>query len=134
MPVLYLDWIDRQMVRADPEARFLFGDNLRRFGMGGQAGAMRGEPNAIGVATKANPRMDGDSFFSDGVADYFHAISRDLYLVDKAVFFESRTVYAPAAGLGTGLSELPQRAPKLYAYLVHRFRSYPGEACPWSFP
>jgi redox-sensitive bicupin YhaK (pirin superfamily) len=29
---------------------FVFGDNLRRTGFGGQAAEMRGEPNAVGIA------------------------------------------------------------------------------------
>jgi len=53
--VIYLPWIERSMLQADPEARFVFGDNAERWGLGGQAKEMRGEPNAIGVATLWSP-------------------------------------------------------------------------------
>lgn len=61
MPVKYLAWITRDMLRKEPEARFVFGDNAYRKGFGGQAKEMRGEPNALGVATKWYPgkRNDG---------------------------------------------------------------------------
>jgi hypothetical protein len=40
-------------------------------------------------------------------------------------------VFVPRDGLGTGLSKLPQCAPKLHTHLVSRFRAMPGEPCPW---
>jgi len=44
--------ITRQMLRAEPGTLWVFGDNLQRKGLGGQAKEMRGEPNAIGIPTK----------------------------------------------------------------------------------
>lgn len=132
MPMKYLTWITREMVRDNPEARFVFGDNVDRKGYGGQAKAMRGEPNAIGIVTKWSPSMHDSAFFSDimishGPRDF---IDVDIDRVERALR-EGRVVYAPRDGLGTGLSELPQRAPRLYNLIVARFSAFPGEACPW---
>lgn len=44
--------ISRAYVRANRDKLFLFGDNLERRGFGGQAAAMRAEPNAVGIPTK----------------------------------------------------------------------------------
>jgi hypothetical protein len=44
--------ITREMVQADRNTVYVFGDNVARHGLGGQAKAMRGEPNTIGVSTK----------------------------------------------------------------------------------
>jgi len=129
MPIKYVKFITREMVQAEPDARFVFGDNLARVGLGGQAGAVRGEPNAIGVATKRAPGMADGDFFTD-TADCRDAVLADLRAVRKAID-EDLIVYVPADGLGTGLSELPTRAPKLAQLLVDTFRRFDGEPCPW---
>ncbi len=46
--------IRREDVRAEPDKIFLFGDNLKESGYGGQAKEMRGEANARGIPTKKN--------------------------------------------------------------------------------
>ena len=130
MPLIYLRWITREMVRALPEQRFVFGDNLQRVGMGGQAAAMRGEPNAIGIVTKRAPGMAPGDFFSDGCASDRHAMFADLGQVREALK-EGRVVKVPRDGLGTGLSELPKRAPVLYGALWTIFDHWSPEGCPW---
>lgn len=127
--VRYLDWVTRDMLRAEPEARFVFGDNLLRVGMGGQAGAMRGEPNAIGVATKRAPGMSDRDFFDNSVQSLTDLLG-EFEPILKALA-EGRAVYVPRDGLGTGLSELPQRAPSLANLITAFFRACPGELCPW---
>jgi hypothetical protein len=130
VPVKYVKLITREMVQAEPDARFVFGDNLQRFGLGGQAGAMRGEPNAIGVATKRAPGRDDEDFFAD--TDECRSTILDECRQVRAALDEGRTVYVPADGLGTGLSELPTRAPGLAQLLVDTFRGFDGEPCPWA--
>ena len=116
--LVFVKRITRDMLRAEPEARFVFGDNVARKGMGGQAKEMRGEPNAIGVATKVYPGVrDNDYFYDDDEFDSKHVVELDLGCVKQALQ-EGRTVYFPADGIGTGLSELPKRAPKLHAYIT----------------
>lgn len=128
--VKYLRWIERHMLRAEPDARFVFGDNTRRLGMGGQAGAMRGEPNAIGIATKWAPGWHDSDFFHNADPGAFAAVETDLSKV-RAAIDEGRTIYVPFDGLGTGLSELPTRAPAVLNHIVAFFSTLPGEACPW---
>jgi len=116
-------FIFRSDLRANPDVLYLFGDNLLRVGLGGQAKEMRGEPNAVGVATKRSPGMSTGDFFSD--ADYWairKQIDTDLapafeHLVDGGV------VVIPEDGLGTGLSQLPERAPKVNRYLTDRLHA-----------
>lgn len=110
-------WIERADLRNNPDVYFLFGDNTVRQGMGGQAGAMRGEPNAIGIATKLTPTSGSNAFFSD---DDLEANCR-IIAKDFRKAFQMRDqghmIVIPADGLGTGLSELPQRAPKTNEFL-----------------
>lgn len=126
MPVKYLDWIERRMLRAEPEARFVFGDNTIRAGLGGQAGAMRGEPNAIGVATLYAPGR----FYNPDDPAALSVVAEDLAVV-AAALREGRTVYVPRDGLGTGLGRLPEHAPNLHRLIVAFFRAASGEPCPW---
>lgn len=126
MSVKYLKWVTRDMLRAEPEAAFVFGDNRIRVGLGGQAKEMRGEPNAIGVATLHAPSQ----FYRDGDPMALSAVSSDLTQVAHALA-EGRTVYAPFDGLGTGLARLPESYPALHRLIVAFFRAAPGERCPW---
>lgn len=110
-------WIERSDLQDNPDVYYLFGDNTIRKGLGGQAGAMRGEPNAIGIATKMTPTSGSNSFFSDTELEHnCRIIAQDMR---KA--FQKRDqghmIVIPADGLGTGLSELPQRAPKTNEFL-----------------
>lgn len=125
MTVRYLKWITREMVRAAPEARFVFGDNAQRIGFGGQAAAMRGEPNAIGVATLYAPGR-----FYDASPAALATVVTDLAEVGDALA-EGRTVYVPADGLGTGLGRLREHRPDLHNLIVTFFRAADGEPCPW---
>lgn len=108
--------ITRDIVRANPEKIFLFGDNLIGIGYGGQAKEMRGEPNAIGIPTKKKPSMSPDSFFTD---DEYES---NIIAIGKAFnrIPDNCTVVLPQAGLGTGLAKLPEKAPKTFAYLYLR--------------
>lgn len=126
MPVKYLTWYTRDLLRAEPEARFVFGDNCRRVGYGGQAAACRDEPNAIGVATLYAP---GKFYRADDPAA-LAVVAADL--LDVAAALDAGCiVYAPIDGLGTGLAHLPEHAPELHRLIVAFFRAAPGEPCPW---
>lgn len=108
--------ITRQMLRNEPDKIFLFGDNLLRSGLGGQAAEMRGEPNAIGIPTKRAPNMRPESFFSDD--DYINNIKS----IDDAIgsIPPDKIIVMPQDGLGTGRAKLQQKAPKTYAYLQNK--------------
>jgi hypothetical protein len=117
--LIRLQRITREMIRADRENVFVFGDNMARRGLGGQAGAMRGEPNSIGVPTKWAPERTASAYFSDDdrmnrdVWDAIHGAFNQIRIAMDA----GRNVAIPADGLGTGLAELPTRAPKLHAMI-----------------
>ena len=107
--------ITRDVVRANPDKAFLFGDNLTRRGLGGQAKEMRGEPNAFGIATKKVPFNNDGAFMTDlDFESNCHWIDLDI---QRVVSSGLTTIVIPTAGLGTGLADLPNRAPRTYAYL-----------------
>jgi hypothetical protein len=111
MPVVYQKFIFRADLRANPDVLYLFGDNEQRQGKGGQAKEMRGEPNAVGVRTKAKPATTSDSYWTDENSEQQRAmIDSDLEPARRALS-AGRVVVVPLDGLGTGLSELNQRAP-----------------------
>lgn len=114
-------FITRECVRANPDKIFLFGDNLERRGFGGQAAAMRGEPNAVGIPTKKSPKLSRDAFFTD---DEFEQNKRAIDLafatLAEAVTDSTRSIVVPSDGLGTGRAELRERAPRTFAHLQSR--------------
>ena len=105
-------WIMREDLQNNPDFTYVFGDNLRRQGMGGQAKEMRNEPNAVGVATKKSPSNDPTAFFTD---DEFNlnciTILNDFSPVIKKIM-DGGVIVIPADGLGTGLSALEEHAPR----------------------
>lgn len=118
--IIRLNNITRFMVERDTGTVFVFGDNMCRLGLGGQARAMRGLPNAIGVPTKWYPGTSPADFFSD--EDLNNPLVRTRLISSFAEIAALMTtggmnVVIPEAGLGTGLSELPQRAPKILAFI-----------------
>jgi hypothetical protein len=117
--VIRLQRITRTLVQADRETVFVFGDNMQGRGLGGQAREMRGEPNTIGVPTKWAPERKAAAYFTDEDRlnrDVWHAI-REAFDKMRAVLDAGRNVVIPADGIGTGLAELPTRAPKLHAMI-----------------
>lgn len=107
----YRDYITRAMLRAEPKALFVFGDNLIRRGLGGQAKEMRGEPNAIGIPTKRFPTMEKDAFLKD--KDLAEWLERSAFNMGLLVAHEGKIVW-PCAGIGTGLAQLKQHAPMIW--------------------
>lgn len=126
MPVKYLPWITRDMLRNEPESMFVFGDNRERWGLGGQAKEMRGEPNAIGVATLYAPGL----FYDENDPSALSTVANDLSIVSKSLAL-GVTVYVPTDGLGTGLGRLKESAPLIHNFIVTFFKAAPGETCPW---
>lgn len=129
--IIRMKLVTRDFVKAHPEMLFVFGDNMAGVGLGGQAKAMRGEPNAIGVPTKWSPSRNELAYFSD---DEFWASERcPIYFAINQAFAAisaaqslGRDVVVPADGLGTGLAELPTRAPAIHAYIESRIRGMEG--------
>jgi hypothetical protein len=116
-------FISREDLQANPDTLYAFGDNERRRGYGGQAKAMRGEPNAVGVRTKRKPaRNSPDDFWSDDTYEQnCRMIAEDLVRV-HAHLSAGGDVVLPEDGLGTGLAELATRAPRTFAYLQEQLQ------------
>lgn len=118
-------FITRDYVRENSEYGFIFGDNVERKGLGGQAYHMRGEPNSFGVATKWSPGAGDDDYFKDHEFRAWMVIDRDLFTIELEMFGEGKTFILPEDGIGTGLSDMPNRCPKLFAYMMNRINSWP---------
>ena len=109
--------IKKQELKDNPDTLYLFGDNYQRYGKGGQAKEMRGEPNAIGIVTKFRPNMDYNAFMQNKFFDVnCKAISLDINKVIEAwqTGKYNKIVIPP---LGTGLADLPNKAPLTYQFL-----------------
>jgi hypothetical protein len=108
-------------VRLRKDYIFVFGDNDKQYGKGGQA-IIRDEPNTHGIPTKKCPNNRYSSFYTDdeydeNIVKIDHAINKLLHRLKNEKF---RGIILPKAGLGTGLAKLPQKAPKTYRFLVSK--------------
>lgn len=110
----YRKRITRQMLRDEPNTLFVFGDNLVRRGFGGQAREMRGEPNAVGIPTKARPSMETSAFLHDRDLEKWLSVCRAEF--NRLLSHDGPIVW-PADGIGTGLAQLRDRAPAIWAEL-----------------
>ena len=113
------EWYSLEQCKSNPNKLYVFGDNALRIGNGGQA-QIRPADNTYGIATKLKPSMDEASFFSDETdhADILFADIQELYdfyMNDNDT--EIDTIVFPAEGLGTGLSQMPERSPRLYEWM-----------------
>lgn len=114
MTLLYIKKYTRVYIQSHPDWLFVFGDNLERRGLGGQAGQVRGEPNAIGIATKRAPTMERDAFLNDGdYNDWFVEEKPTLARLIKASQ-NDRTIIWPLFGLNTRLANLEKSAPRIW--------------------
>ena len=95
----------------------MFGDNFERKGLGGQAGQARGEPNAVGIATKRRPSRDEDAYLTDADYDEWEAFNAFDYARLEGHLRQGGIVVWPA-GIGLGRAGLPGRAGKIYTQLI----------------
>ncbi len=109
--------ITRQYIRSHPDTIFVFGDNDKRTGLGGQARVCRGEPNAMGIRVKKEPYMKDGSFYTDEELTANKCkICDDINAIKWAVFVHKKKLFI-LDGIGTGRAELDKRAPKTFEYL-----------------
>ena len=120
---------------ANPNKLYIFGDNLLGVGKGGQA-VIRDCPNTYGVPTKIMPNMKNHAFFSDNYEEVQE--TKDclftLHLYHRSGVFYSTCCFRtrlpilvfPSNGLGTGLSQMPTRSPKLYKLMNNLIYKYFG--------
>ncbi len=106
--------ITRDMLRAEPNTLFAFGDNMKERGLGGQAKEMRGEPNAVGIPTKWEPTKAERAFFINSDLPAVEGLIRArLQILSNHMTFGGKVVW-PKDGIGTGLAELQKRAPAIW--------------------
>ena len=95
----------------NPDKLYVFGDNLKRSGKGGQA-VIRGLPNTVGIATKRYPSMDEGAFFTAGTTS--RIVVEDIANVFRRFAEGSyKKLVLPSHGIGTGLAQLQERAPHM---------------------
>ena len=116
MPLIDQSRIYRTDLQANPQVLYIFGDNEARVGSGGQAGEMRGEPNAIGVATLKAP---GTFWNANETARQCRIIDEDLRPAIAALH-DGKIVVFPLDGIGTGIAELERRAPETFDHLQRK--------------
>jgi hypothetical protein len=113
-------------VKKNPNYLFVYGDNDQEKGCGGQA-IIRNEPNVVGIPTKKKPSNEKDAFYSDKELYenkrkiiraiwkvYLTSIDHDVPICKLKHY---TAVVFPENGFGTGLADLPNKAPKTYKYL-----------------
>lgn len=119
-----------EICKDNPTFLFVFGDNSCRYGKGGQA-IIRDCPNSFGIATKAHPSSNAQSYFSDNSERNLRVVLTDIYNLTYLINNPNQPyekVYLPYYGLGTGLADLPSKAPNLYKLildLVYKINGYP---------
>lgn len=112
--------IDKSFLDSNPNAIFVFGDNLHRVGYGGAA-KLRDHPQTYGFITKKAPDNLDESFYRPES----YAVEFLAYLVELQLFIEKntdKTFYI--SQLGGGLAnryKIWEKViqPKLIKYLSH---------------
>jgi hypothetical protein len=104
-----------RLLRDSPDKIFVFGDNMKRYGKGGQA-IIRDEHNSFGIATKRYPSKDNRAYFSDK-PDELDTMMGDLRSLHKLA--RGSVVVFPAWGIGTGLAMLERKSPLIWNELCN---------------
>jgi len=113
--------ISRRFIQDNPTILFVFGDNTRGEGYGGQARDARGEPNAVGLPTKWAPTNHASSFFYDAQFDKIKPIIDNVFKNLTTIKLRgTRIVFFP--NIGEGLAKLPYTAPKTLEYIKTKIK------------
>jgi len=107
-------------VKSHSDYIFIFGDNDIKAGKGGQA-IIRGEKNAMGIPTKKFPGYNKSAYYTDDELQMNknkidNAVNNIVHkLKNKNMLYKG--IVLPEDGLGTGLADLQNKAPKTFEYL-----------------
>jgi len=114
----YVGYWTVNVVMNNPRYLFIYGDNEIHQGRGGQA-IIRDCPNTFGIPTKKYPNNNPASFWTDREYHRNCAILNNYFGLLCKTIKEKRydAIIIPENGLGTGLSQLPELAPKTHRYL-----------------
>lgn len=118
-----MDMFTEEIVKNNPNKLFVFGDNMLRYGKGGQA-IIRDFPNTIGIATKRAPRTDKEAYFSDADDEMDTMLQdiRKLYLISRCNVFTH--IVFPTKGIGTGRARMKSKSPMLYKMMKNKLETY----------
>lgn len=118
MRVLYMDQWTAKTAKENPTWLFLFGDNDKGVGKKGQA-LLRGQPNAVGIPTKKTARLYSSAFYTDEEYETNCKKITDALAHADDVLQQGNyeAIVLSSGGLGTGLAQLDQRAPRTFAFL-----------------
>lgn len=121
MTILVSKKFSIEQCRVNFDCLFIFGDNLEREGMGGQA-VIREQTNAIGLATKKKPSSSPDAYFIDEeFKENCQIIEEEIVKIwNYAKEHDYKAIAFPYMGLGTGLSDMPHKCPRTFFYLCTR--------------
>ncbi|QGR53908.1 hypothetical protein [Moumouvirus maliensis] len=111
-------WTEKDVLNF-PRGLFVYGDNDAQFGKGGQA-IIRDLSNTIGLSTKKYPTHDKNSYYTD--KEYEQNIVKINKGIQNIITKSKKYDYVvlPRDGFGTGLSKLPEKAPKTFKYLCEQ--------------
>jgi hypothetical protein len=121
--LIFQKLIFRMDLQLNPDVLYVFGDNMQRIGFGGQAKEMRGEPNAVGLPTKLSPGQ----YFSNNDLNRLKIENKNNVSRLISHLRSGGVVVWPADGIGTGLADLKNKAPKIMDYydnLLESLRTY----------
>lgn len=132
MKVQYRKFIWRDDLKLNVNKIYIFGDNVKRVGLGGQAKEMRGEPNAFGIATKLAPTYDPDDFMKDTVENLeivmndfqklYELLDAGFYVYGDGNRYRIDALVIPEDGIGTGIANLKGNAPLILRYIQQQFK------------
>jgi len=120
MPVITVPrYTATEIIATEATHAYVFGDNMVRAGHGGQAAAARNQPNAVGIPTLWAPNIP----FTD--ADLDHPLVKAR--IDAAfselhqLLAAGMTIVLPQDGVGTGIADLLNNAPRIMAYIRYHW-------------
>ncbi len=116
-----LKHITPAICRANPTTIFVFGDNLKGYGKGGQA-IIRDEPNSFGIPTKREPSWAPTAFFRDRPNESKAVNIAIRKLVDLKN--QGNPIVFPTDGIGTGMAKMKQKSPKLFEHMNNLLDKY----------
>jgi hypothetical protein len=129
--ILLSGQINRRYLWDNPKWLFFFGDNVAEWGRKGHAAAMRGEPNALGIPTKASPTTflydNEESPATMKAREKWKAIGEvdfiNDYGWDKIVIpVDTHSIHAPniyGITIGNGLAKMPLVCPYNYSLMLN---------------
>lgn len=112
------NWYSEKMCNDNPQNLYIFGENQvqqKTNHKGGGQAVIRPCKNSFGFCTK-----ESITFFWNDQNYSYHINQIEKDIKELKELSKKYTLVFPYNGLGTGLSQLPQKAPKTFLYLSKR--------------